>query len=61
MERLAENLQRINEDDLLFVVQMIHDNKTDDSWTKNDVERASWHFEPPVSLIANLIQKANFK
>jgi len=39
MEKLAENLQRVNEDDLLLVVQMIHDNKTADSWTKNDVER----------------------
>lgn len=39
MEKLAENLQRVSEDDLLLVVQMIHDNKTPDSWTKNDVER----------------------
>lgn len=39
MEKLAENLQKVNEDDLLLVVQMIHDNKTSDSWTKNDVER----------------------
>ena len=41
MERLAENLQRLGEDDLLIVVQMIHDNKTSESWTKNDVERES--------------------
>ena len=41
MEKLAENLQRISEDDLLLVVQMIHDNKTPETWTKNDVERAS--------------------
>ncbi len=39
MEKLAENLQRVNEDDLLLVVQMIHDNKTGDSWIRNDVER----------------------
>lgn len=39
MEKLAENLQRVGEDDLLLVVQMIHDNKTPDTWTKNDVER----------------------
>ncbi len=39
MEKLADNLQRVTEDDLLLVVQMIHDNKTPDTWTKNDVER----------------------
>ena len=39
MEKLAENLQKVSEDDLLLVVQMIHDNKTEDTWTKNDVER----------------------
>ena len=38
MDKLAENLQRLDEDDLLQVVQMIHDHKTADSYTKNDVE-----------------------
>ena len=41
MEKLADNLQKMGEDDLLHVVQMIHDNKSADSWTKNDVERKS--------------------
>jgi len=39
MEKLANNLQKMMEDDLLVIVQMIHDNKSADSWTKNDVER----------------------
>jgi len=39
MEKLADNLQKMNEDDLLVIVQMIHDNKSPDSWTKNDVDR----------------------
>ena len=39
MEKLAENLQRLTEDDLLQVVQMIHDNKSPETYTKNDVER----------------------
>lgn len=39
MDKLAEGLVRLTEDDLLQVVQMIHDNKTDDTYTKNDVER----------------------
>ncbi len=39
MEKLAEGLVKLEEDDLLHVVQMIHDNKSDDTYTKNDVER----------------------
>ena len=41
MEKLADNLQRLSEDDLLQVVQLIHDNKSADTYTKNDVERGS--------------------
>ena len=39
MEKLAEGLQKLDEDSLLLVVQMIHDNKTDSTYVKNDVER----------------------
>lgn len=39
MDKLAEGLQKLGEDDLLQVVQMVHDNKSADSYTKNDVER----------------------
>lgn len=38
MEKLADGLQRLGEDDLLQVVQMVHDNKSSDTYTKNDVE-----------------------
>ena len=41
MEKLAEALPQLTEDDLLTVVQMVHDNKTDDTYTKNDVESES--------------------
>ncbi len=41
MDSLAEKLQRLGEDDLLQVVQMVHDNKSEDSWMRNDVERES--------------------
>lgn len=40
MEKLAEGLEKLGEDDLLHVVQMVHDNKSDDTYTKNDVESA---------------------
>lgn len=39
MEKLADNLQRLGEEDLLQVVEMVHNNKTADTYTKNDVER----------------------
>lgn len=38
MDRLADNLQRLTEDDLLLVVQMVHEHKSPDSYTKNDVD-----------------------
>ena len=38
MDKLAENLQRLQEDDLLQVVQIIHDHKSADSYTKNDID-----------------------
>lgn len=43
MERLADGLVKLGEEDLLQAVQMIHDNKSDDTYTKNDVER---EFQP---------------
>jgi transcription initiation factor IIF auxiliary subunit len=49
MDKLADGLQKLNEDDLLQVVQMVHDNKAPDSYTKNDMERESppLPFPPP--------------
>ena len=43
MDKLAENLQKLGEEDLLQVVQMVHDNKTPETYTKNDVERKTSH------------------
>lgn len=44
MEKLADSLQRLSEDDLLQVVQMVHDHKTQETYIKNDVESK----KPPV-------------
>lgn len=41
MEKLADGLQKLSEDDLLQVVTMVHDNKTSETYTKNDVESRS--------------------
>ena len=38
MEKLADNLQNLDEDDLLQVVQLVHDHKTQETYTKNDVD-----------------------
>ena len=39
MDKLADGLQKLGEDDLLQVVQMVHDNKSEDSYTRNDADR----------------------
>jgi transcription initiation factor IIF auxiliary subunit len=41
MDKLADGLIKLSEDDLLQVVQMIHDNKNEDTYTKNDIESKS--------------------
>lgn len=41
MEKLADGLQKLPEDDLLSVVQMVHDGKDPNTYTKNDVESES--------------------
>lgn len=38
MDKLAEGLQRLQEDDLLNMVQLLHEKKTPEMYTKNDVE-----------------------
>ncbi|CRG90679.1 Transcription initiation factor TFIID subunit 14 [Talaromyces islandicus] len=45
MDKLADGLQKLNEDDLLQVVQMVHDNKSADSYTVNDVEQGEFHVD----------------
>ncbi|KAF2213074.1 hypothetical protein CERZMDRAFT_40155 [Cercospora zeae-maydis SCOH1-5] len=45
MEKLAEALPQLPEDDLLQVVQMVHDNKSDETYTKNDVENGEFHVD----------------
>ena len=58
MEKLADGLQKLGEEDLLQVVQMVYDNKTQDTYTKNDVESMSsilffYHFISPALCTAN--------
>ncbi|PGH19441.1 hypothetical protein AJ80_03942 [Polytolypa hystricis UAMH7299] len=57
MDKLADGLQKLGEDDLLQVVQMVHDNKSADSYTKNDVEQGEFHvdlYTLPDSLLKML-------
>lgn len=57
MEKLADGLIKLGEDDLLQVVQMIHDNKSEDTYTKNDIEQGEFHvdlYTLPESLVKML-------
>jgi len=45
MEKLADSLQKLDEEELLQVVTMIHDHKTSDTYTKNDVENGEFHVD----------------
>ena len=56
MEKLADNLQRLGEDDLLQVVSMVHENKSADTYTKNDVERKIPGFKATFLLSVGLTQ-----
>jgi transcription initiation factor IIF auxiliary subunit len=58
MEKLADGLVKLNEDDLLHVVQMIHDNKSEDTYTKNDIDRKYYCRCSYTDLI--LLQRASF-
>lgn len=57
LERLAEGLQQLSEDDLLGVVQMVTDNKTSDMYVKNDIDEGEFHMDLytlPDSLLRSL-------
>ncbi|KAF1951255.1 hypothetical protein CC80DRAFT_519569 [Byssothecium circinans] len=57
MEKLADGLQKLSEDDLLHVVTMVHDNKSSETYTKNDVENGEFHvdlYTLPDSLVKML-------
>ncbi|KAL8687067.1 MAG: hypothetical protein Q9224_005262 [Gallowayella concinna] len=57
MEKLADSLQRLGEEDLLQVVEMVHNNKTADTYTKNDVDQGEFHvdlYTLPDSLVRML-------
>lgn len=45
LERLAQGLEKLSEDDLLVIVQMVTDNKTPEMYVKNDVEEGEFHLD----------------
>ncbi|KAH6658133.1 yeats family-domain-containing protein [Truncatella angustata] len=52
-EKMAEGLTKLGEDDLLHVIQLIHDHKTEDTYTKNDIDAGEFSvdlFTLPESL-----------
>lgn len=42
IEKIAEGLPKLGEDDLLQVIQMIHDGKSDNTYMQNNVDGTSW-------------------
>ncbi|KAK9361182.1 yeats family-domain-containing protein [Lipomyces starkeyi] len=57
VERLAEGLEKLGQDDILQVVQMVTENRTSDMYVKNDVEEGEFHldlFTLPDSLLKML-------
>ena len=45
MDKLAEGLQKLDEDSLLHVVQLVHEQKSSETYTKNDVENGEFHVD----------------
>lgn len=41
MDRLAQGLQKLQEDDLLQIVRMVNEHKTPEMYVKNDLEGIS--------------------
>ncbi|CAG83294.1 yeats family-domain-containing protein [Yarrowia lipolytica] len=57
LERLAAGLQRLKEDDLIRVLQMVTDNKTSDMAINNNVDEGEFHmdlFTFPDNLLKSL-------
>jgi transcription initiation factor IIF auxiliary subunit len=64
MEKLADLLQRLTEEDLLQAVQMIHDQKSTESYIKNDADAGEFHvdlYTLPDPLVKNLWEFSNEK
>jgi transcription initiation factor IIF auxiliary subunit len=57
VEKMADALTRLEEDDLLQVIQMIHDHKSDDTYIQNNIDgkcpRFRWNSRS-MKVIANL-------
>lgn len=57
LEKLANGLTKLNEDDLIVIVQMVTDNKTNEMNIKNDVDNGEFTmdlFTLPESLLRSL-------
>ena len=54
MDRLAQGLQKLHEDDLLQVVRIVSDHRTPEMYVKNDLEGIS-----PFLGLFSLVQKVN--
>ena len=57
VEKMADGLIKLNEDDLLQVIQMIHDNKDDNTYVQNNIDAGEFSvdlYTLPDSLLKML-------
>lgn len=45
VDRLADGLQTLHEDELLQIVQIVNDGKTDEMYVRNDLEEGEFHID----------------
>lgn len=45
LEKLSHGLEKLNEQDILSIVQMVSDNRTPDMYVKNDAEHGEFHID----------------
>ncbi|BFZ54130.1 transcription factor TFIIF complex subunit Tfg3 [Savitreella phatthalungensis] len=45
IDKLADGLQQLGEDDLLQIVQLVNNNKTDDMYVRNDLDEGEFHID----------------
>ncbi|CCG82063.1 Transcription initiation factor TFIID subunit 14 [Taphrina deformans PYCC 5710] len=45
IDKLADGLQKLGEDDLVQIVQIVNDGKTDDMYVRNDLEEGEFHID----------------
>ena len=54
VEKMAEAIQKLGEDDLMHIIQLIHDHKSDDTYIINNVDGKSVPYRPAFTVLSPL-------